>query len=66
MNCAKCGSPASKYNEAGIPVCGTHAKEKFETPSCPECGMAMSLREGKWGKFWGCSAYPMCVGTQKL
>jgi len=27
---------------------------------CPDCGSTMSLRNGKFGKFYGCHAYPKC------
>lgn len=33
-------------------------------PSCPECGRAMSLRQGSQGAFWGCTGYPDCRCTQ--
>jgi len=33
---------------------------------CPECGIEMTLREGKFGKFWGCKAFPMCDGMRKI
>ncbi|MBN2189814.1 MAG: RecQ family ATP-dependent DNA helicase [Candidatus Aureabacteria bacterium] len=34
-------------------------------PSCPRCGSKMVLREGEFGRFWGCSEYPYCRGTVK-
>ncbi len=37
-----------------------------EAPACPECGAPMTLREGKFGRFWGCSNYPKCKGTRPL
>lgn len=30
---------------------------------CPNCGKSMYLREGKTGKFYGCSGYPKCKTT---
>ena len=27
---------------------------------CPECGSALLRRKGKFGYFWGCTAYPQC------
>lgn len=30
---------------------------------CPECGKPMILRNGKTGKFYGCSNYPTCKKT---
>lgn len=35
-----------------------------EKKVCPECGEEMVLREGKYGKFWGCSGYPDCKHTE--
>jgi len=28
-------------------------------PECPECGEALFLKEGGYGKFWGCSRFKM-------
>ena len=33
---------------------------------CDECGQHMVIREGRRGKFLGCSAYPKCKGTKEL
>jgi len=30
---------------------------------CPECGSLMVLREGKYGKFYGCTGFPACKAT---
>lgn len=32
---------------------------------CPKCGGRLILRDGKYGKFYGCSNYPKCRFTQK-
>lgn len=47
------------------------AKKKKEARSlsevrCPECGAPMVLKDGKFGRFYGCSAYPKCKATQPL
>jgi DNA topoisomerase-1 len=34
--------------------------------TCPECGAAMKLRQGKKGYFLGCSKYPRCRGVREL
>ncbi|MBR2921981.1 MAG: topoisomerase DNA-binding C4 zinc finger domain-containing protein [Alphaproteobacteria bacterium] len=31
---------------------------------CPKCGASMVIREGTYGKFYGCSHYPSCRGTR--
>ncbi|MBU3902215.1 MAG: topoisomerase DNA-binding C4 zinc finger domain-containing protein [Candidatus Thermoplasmatota archaeon] len=33
---------------------------------CPKCGSPMIERKGKYGKFWGCSRYPSCDGSQPI
>jgi len=33
--------------------------------TCPECGEEMVVREGEYGKFWGCTGYPECDHTEK-
>jgi|LGOV01.1.fsa_nt_gb predicted RNA-binding Zn-ribbon protein involved in translation (DUF1610 family) len=33
---------------------------------CPECGTKMIVRNGKFGDFLGCLAYPNCKGTRNL
>ena len=32
---------------------------------CPDCGAPMILRHGKYGDFYGCSAYPKCRHTEQ-
>mgnify|MGYP001602934685 CR=1 FL=1 len=34
-------------------------------PSCPDCGRYLVARDGKYGKFWGCTGYPNCHFTRK-
>lgn len=31
--------------------------------TCPECGAEMKQRDGRYGKFWGCSTWPKCKAT---
>jgi len=33
---------------------------------CPQCGKAMVIRSGRYGKFLGCSGYPKCKSTRPL
>jgi hypothetical protein len=46
-----------------------NAKEKkydaLSSGRCPRCGGALILREGKYGKFYGCSNYPKCKFTHE-
>lgn len=34
-------------------------------PNCPDCGRYLVARDGKYGKFWGCTGYPNCHFTRK-
>lgn len=33
---------------------------------CPFCGSELVLRNGKYGEFWGCGAYPKCRFTRQI
>ncbi|MFH0947585.1 MAG: topoisomerase DNA-binding C4 zinc finger domain-containing protein [Elusimicrobiota bacterium] len=35
-------------------------------PRCPHCGMRMVLRNGRRGRFYGCSMFPHCKGTRSF
>lgn len=60
-----CGRSATSVNKQGVPVCAKHKSYKVKIPLCPECGLVMALRNGKFGAFWGCMAYPNCNGVRK-
>lgn len=40
------------------------AKPRIVKEVCPRCGSAMIKRSGKFGKFYGCTKYPLCKGTR--
>lgn len=40
-------------------------RENVEIGICPRCGRPLVRREGKFGRFWGCSNYPKCTFTKK-
>lgn len=40
--------------------------EELHPPFCPDCGIDMRPRVGKYGKFWGCSGYPICKGSRQF
>jgi len=66
MKCAACGNQALNITKEGLPVCSRHLKSKVSAPKCPDCGLGMKIRESKYGKFWGCTAFPMCNGLRKM
>lgn len=49
-----------------------HRREKeqlqAEMPerTCPECGAQMQLKDGRYGRFWGCTNYPDCKTTEPV
>lgn len=34
--------------------------------ACPECGMPLIKRNGRYGEFWGCTGYPDCRYTRNV
>ena len=55
------GKPAGSGKSGGKKAGGDAGKTG--EMKCPECGAAMILRDGKKGKFWGCSRFPKCRKT---
>ncbi len=57
-----------KEQEKRIAAYAKAAKEKSNDiqKTCPECGKPMTIREGKFGKFLGCTGFPSCKHTEKL
>jgi DNA topoisomerase-1 len=53
-----------KVDQDGQPVAETEP-EVADDP-CPICGDKMYVREGRFGKFFGCSRYPKCKGLVNL
>lgn len=37
-----------------------------EAKACPLCGKLLMRRNGKYGSFYGCSAYPKCTYTEPI
>lgn len=64
--CVFCGENATKTNRRGQPVCKKHREEDPREVACPECGMPMKLKEGRYGYFWGCEGYPQCEKTYQI
>lgn len=40
-------------------------KTKSKEHKCPVCGLQMVVRNGRYGKFYGCTNFPFCKGTKK-
>jgi len=41
-------------------ILGLDHEDKYR---CPSCDSVLKLRSGRFGHFWGCSAYPACQTT---
>ncbi|MGE0482364.1 MAG: topoisomerase DNA-binding C4 zinc finger domain-containing protein [Phycisphaerae bacterium] len=56
---------AKKAAEERMPAPERAKPEPTDIP-CDECGKPMVIREGRRGKFLGCSGYPKCRTTKEL
>lgn len=46
---------------------GQKQREKTSTgDTCPRCGSPLVIREGKYGRFYGCMRYPSCTFKRQL
>jgi DNA topoisomerase-1 len=62
----KCKSVFLKNEDGTFTEKGSTKKEvEYSSDKCPLCGGKMIIREGKYGKFQGCSKYPKCRGMRK-
>ena len=41
-------------------------KKQTENQICPKCGKEMFEKNGKFGKFLGCTGFPNCRYTKSL
>jgi len=44
----------------------SYIMEKLNSNKCPKCGGELKERNGKFGRFLGCSRYPECKYTRKI
>lgn len=65
--CEKCGAPSIDSKDKSICSDENCRNEKI---ICDRCGRPMKIREGKFGKFLGCSGYGIkgdqCKNTKQL
>jgi len=40
--------------------------EEVQGRECPDCGNALNVKQGRYGKFIGCSNYPKCKHVESL
>lgn len=62
----KAAEMAAKLNGGTLPVAGARTGPIATDIDCDECGKPMVIREGRRGKFLGCSGYPKCKNTGEV
>jgi DNA topoisomerase I len=55
--------PGFAWTRTGRPVVETWPEEPL---TCPECGREVTLRNGRFGPYYGCSGYPKCSFVANL
>jgi DNA topoisomerase-1 len=62
------GYPDCSYTRAMSeqPEEASHDAELIEGRQCPDCGSALKIKHGRFGKFIGCSGYPKCKHIESL
>jgi len=54
------GKPAEKSEEI------TKLEEKYKDEVCDKCGSPMAIKNGRFGPFLACSAYPKCKNIKNI
>lgn len=62
------GYPDCSYTRAVVESAGEASEqaELVEGRQCPDCGGALKIKHGRYGKFIGCSNYPKCKHIESL
>lgn len=55
--------PGFAWTRTGRPVVETWPEDALK---CPECGKEVTLRNGRFGPYYGCSSYPKCSFVSNL
>ena len=63
----KSAEMVAKLTGITLPPPGSNGNARITTDiDCDECGKPMIIREGRRGKFLGCSGYPKCKNTGEV
>jgi superfamily I DNA and/or RNA helicase/very-short-patch-repair endonuclease len=60
--CNECKNHRTYYSTPSTPKPAPVLSDQ----TCPRCGNRMVLRNGRRGKFYGCSKFPYCKGTRNF
>jgi DNA topoisomerase-1 len=52
--------------DAAIPKIDLKREVEFVGRECPDCGSPLVYREGRYGRFIGCSTFPKCRFTEQI
>ncbi len=52
--------------DEAIPKVDLKREPEYVGRDCPECGAPLVYREGRYGRFIGCSAFPKCRYTEQI
>lgn len=65
---ARRGKQKSQHSESPVDQSSTNAQapDQGKSPVCPKCHSPLVERQSKFGRFLGCSRYPVCRFTQSL
>ena len=54
------------FRREGDQVVPMKEEEVPTDEKCPECGAAMVMKRGRFGRFFACTRYPECKGTKSI
>lgn len=57
---------AKSKHITNVAISKLQSEMKIESGHCPRCGAPLLLKNGRYGKFYGCSNYPKCRFTKDL
>ncbi len=52
--------------DSSIPKLDVQKEVEYAGRDCPECGSPLVYREGRYGRFIGCSTFPKCRFTEQI
>ncbi|WP_431130125.1 NERD domain-containing protein [Flagellimonas flava] len=66
LNYLVSGSKIKKEHRKHTKKTVKRSKKRTDFRACPRCGGKLVAKDGKYGKFYGCSNYPSCNFTKNI